>query len=433
MLCPYIYFNAAARLQCKYNALIVINDADIPALVAQHLETLPLNGKRVLVLVPDHTRTMRLPVFFRALCKHLLPRVSRLDFLVALGTHPALDDASMNRLFGISVAERSGEYAKVCLLNHAWQDPAALTTLGTVSEDEVAEISEGLLRMTVPVRLNKAVLDCDHIIICGPVFPHEVVGMSGGNKYFFPGIAGEEVINFTHWLGALITSYDIIGVTSTPVRKMVDRAAEMIPTPRHALCVVISKEGIHDLTFGTPVDAHARAAAVSRGVHIKYVPHAFKQVLSVLPEMYDEIWVGAKGMYKLEPVIADGGEVILFAPHIHDFSETHGRVIRQIGYHVRDYFAKRWDQFKYLPWGVIAHSTHVRGKGEYDLASGIELPRINVTLATGISEAECKAVTLGYRDPRSIDVAAWSRRQNRDLMVVPQAGETLFRLEAERT
>ena len=57
------------------------------------------------------------------------------------------------------------------------------------------------------------------------MFPHEVVGFSGGNKYLFPGIAGPEIINFTHWLGALITNYDVIGAGYTPVRAVIDRAA----------------------------------------------------------------------------------------------------------------------------------------------------------------------------------------------------------------
>ena len=90
----------------------------------------------------------------------------------------------------------------------------------------------------------------------------------------------------------------------------------------------------------------------------------------------------------MEPVIADGGEVIIYAPHIHEFSVVHGKVIREIGYHVRDYFVKQWDRFKDYPWGVLAHSTHLRGIGTFE--NGIEHPRIQVTLATGISAEECR-------------------------------------------
>ena len=75
------------------------------------------------------------------------------------------------------------------------------------------------------VALNKLPLEYDHVLVCGPVFPHEVVGFSGGNKYLFPGIAGPEIIHFTHWLGAVITNYEIIGTKDTPVRAVIDRAA----------------------------------------------------------------------------------------------------------------------------------------------------------------------------------------------------------------
>jgi len=66
----------------------------------------------------------------------------------------------------------------------------------------------------VTVSLNKLIFDDDQLIICGPVFPHEVIGFSEGNKYFFPGIGGPEIINFTHWLVAVITSYKVIGVST---------------------------------------------------------------------------------------------------------------------------------------------------------------------------------------------------------------------------
>jgi nickel-dependent lactate racemase len=407
----------------------MLTDTEVEEFVARSLDGLGLAGKRVLVLVPDQTRTMRIPLFFRAICERLLGSAAQLDFMVALGTHPPLDEATMLELFGLTPEERGEAYGAVGLLNHAWNDPSALVEVGVVPADEVAVISGGLLSVDVPVRLNRAVTEYDELLVCGPVFPHEVVGFSGGNKYFVPGIAGPEIIDITHWLGALITCYAIIGTIDTPVRRLIDRAAAMIPAARHALCCVISKAGIHGLTFGTPEAAQREAAALSAKVHVRYMPHPYRRVLAVLPEMYDEIWVGAKGMYKLEPVVADGGELIIYAPHIHEFSVTHGAVIRQVGFHVRDYFALQWERFRQLPWGVLAHSTHVRGAGSYDPATGVELPRIQVTLATGIPEDECRAVGLGYLDPASIDVAAWTAGDDPDLLVVPYAGEVLHRLE----
>src|SRR5207253_8914212 len=79
-----------------------------------------------------------------------------------------------------------------------------------------------------------------------------------------------------------------------------------------------------------------------------------------------------------------------------EISYTHGKLIDEVGYHCRDYFLKQWHRFKHYPGGVLAHSTHVKGLGVYDEKTGIESPRIQVTLATGISEERCRRVNLGY-------------------------------------
>jgi nickel-dependent lactate racemase len=368
------------------------------------------------------------PLFFKLLNRHLQGTVQRLDFLVALGTHPPLDEPAILRHFGLTAEERSSKFRDVQIFNHAWKDPAALTSLGIISAKEMASLTENRLAEDVEVRLNRLVLAYDHLLICGPVFPHEVVGFSGGNKYFFPGIAGPEIIDFTHWLGALITCHTIIGTRDTPVRRVIDRAAALIPTPRHAFCCVVMHEGMAGCFFGTPEEAFLDAANLSAQVHIRRVEKPYRQVLAVLPKMYQEVWVGGKGMYKLEPVVADGGELILYAPHIHEISQTHGTVIRQIGYHVLDYFVTQWDQFKHLPWGVLGHSTQLSGIGEYDPQTGIERPRIQVTLATSLSEEVCRSINLGYRDPQQIDPSEWEARPDPDLLVVRRAGEVLYRL-----
>ena len=149
-----------------------------------------------------------------------------------------------------------------------------------------------------------------------------------------------------------------------------------------------------------------------------------------MPELYDDIWTAAKGMYKMEPVVADGGTVIIYAPHIDEVSYTHGKVLDRIGYHVRDYFLKQMDRFADVPGGVMAHSTHVKGAGTYE--NGVETPRINVVLATRIPKERCDQINLGYMDPAEIDVDEWTARQNEDLLVVPRAGEMLYRLKSER-
>ncbi len=234
------------------------------------------------------------------------------------------------------------------------------------------QLTGGRLQQDVAVSLNRRIFDYDQLVICGPVFPHEVVGFSGGNKYFFPGIAGPEIIDFTHWLGALITNYEIIGAGYTPVRAVIDRAASMVPVPTACFALVVTQAGLAGLYFGKATEAWEQAAALSAQRHIVWLDAPVRQVLSVMPEMYADVWTAGKGMYKIEPVVADGGEVIIYAPHIREVSYTHGRLIDEIGYHCRDYFLAQPERFAKYPGGVLAHSTHVKGQGTYDAATGVE-------------------------------------------------------------
>ena len=169
---------------------------------------------------------------------------------------------------------------------------------------------------------------------------------------------------------------------------------------------------------GETFETWARAAELSAQRHIVRIRKPFEKVLAVMPEMYQDLWTGAKGMYKLEPAVQDGGEVCIFAPHIREVSFMHGRVIEEIGYHCRDYFRAQWEKFKGYPWGVLAHSTHVKGKGLY--AGGVETGRVRVSLATGISREVCERVNLGFRDWQEIDRREWE--------VVERAGEVLYRV-----
>ena len=418
----------AATLIGKGSTERLLGEDDARALLAEAFDAQPLDGKRVLVIIPDATRTAPIPQFFRLIVDLLEDRTAALDFLVALGTHPAMSDEALNRLVGISAEERAGRYAGVGLLNHRWDLPdETLVDIGTIPAAEIETLTGGLMARDVPVTVNRLVFEYDQLVICGPTFPHEVVGFSGGNKYFFPGVSGPEVINFTHWVGAVITSYEMIGTAHTPVRAVIDRAARMIDRPKLCCSLVVTpKGGLAGLYVGTPEDAWQAASELSSRIHIRWVDRPFRRVLSVMPEMYDDIWTAAKGMYKLEPVIADGGEVIIYAPHIDTFSYTHGDVLDAVGYHVRDYFLKQWDRFKDYPWGVLAHSTHLRGIGTYD--DGVERPRINVTLATRIPRERCEALNLGYLDPDTVDFDDWRGREDEGILFVPKAGELLYRL-----
>jgi nickel-dependent lactate racemase len=409
---------AAGAVVGRGAAAASLAEAEVREICAEFVEREGLAAKRVLAIIPDNTRSGPIDVMFRALYGALGATAPALDFLIALGTHPPMSEEAIDLRLGLAPGERAASYPRARVFNHAWKDPRQLTAIGTIPTARVEELSGGMMHDPVRVTVNRMVLDYDVALIVGPTFPHEVVGFSGGNKYLFPGIAGPEIIDMFHWLGALITSPAIIGRKWTPVRAVVDTAAALLPVPRLAMSMVVS-----------PEEAWSAAADLSDRIHIVYKDRPFASVLSCAPAMYDEIWVGGKCAYKLEPVVADGGELIIYAPHIARISITHGAAIERVGYHVRDYFLAQMERFADVPGGVLAHSTHVKGLGTYE--AGVERPRATVTLATGIPEATCRKINLGYRDPRTIDPEAWRDREDEGLLLVPHAGETLFRLRSD--
>ncbi len=396
-------------------------EEELRAKLLEFLSEADLRRGRVLVVIPDDTRTLPMPTIHKVMVEALLPRVQELAFLVALGTHPPLTEAQLSRHLG-----RLFPHPKVPVYQHAWQDPKTLVRVGTIAKDRMAEISRGLLALEVAVEINRLVLEYDQILIVNPVFPHEVVGFSGGHKYFFPGISGPTMVNVSHWLGALITNPKVNGHKWTPVREMIEEAAKLIPTPRLGLSLVLRGHDVVGLFLGGVLEAWEAAADLSAQVNIVWAPRPYEFVLSMAPPMYRELWLAGKCMYKLEPVVADGGTLIIYGPHIHEISPTHGRWLLEVGYHVRDFFLAQWEKYKHVPWAVLAHSTHVKGIGTF--RNGVERPRINVVLATAIPEEVCRRINLGHLNPASVQPEAWAGREG--VLVVPNAGEMLWRLRS---
>ena len=405
-----------------------LTDAAVTQFVAESLAAAPVDGRSVCLVVPDGTRTCPLPLLLRSVHAALDGRASGVTVVIALGTHQGMSEEHLARHLGYEPGESEATYPGWRIVNHESWLPETFTTLGRIPADRLTELTGGLLEDTpVEVRINRHVAEADVALVVGPVFPHEVVGFSGGNKYFFPGVSGQELIDLSHWVGALITSAEMIGTGgTTPVRALINEATSMIDARRLALCLVVASgtDTLHTATFGTPEDAWAACAEVSAQTHVTYLDHPVSRVLSIMPTRYEDIWTAAKGFYKLEPVVADGGEVIIYAPHITEVSVMHPH-IAEIGYHNRDYFLGQWDRFSGQPWGDLAHSTHLRGQGTWSPEDG-ERNRVTVTLATGIPREVVEAVNLRYLDPAEVDVAAYEADPG--TFVEPHAGEVLYRL-----
>ena len=408
------------------NSDVKISEEKALAYTRQALEEVDLDRKRVLVIIPDLTRLAPIPLFFEEVYASLSDRVSALDCMLALGTHQPMTDEEICKRVGIKKGELKRTFPKTRFINHLFDDPRQMEVLYTFTADEIDEISGGLMREEVPVTINRLVFDYDFIILLSPVVPHEAAGFAGGSKYLFPGISGLDTIAFFHWMAAVITNPVINGMKHNPVRTFLDRAASHLDIPRMAFHIVVHEGVLKGLYIGDVEKTWSLAADLSAKLHVKYVDRPFKTVLGIVPEYYTELWVAGKAMYKLEPVVADGGELIIYGAHVEAVSYTFDELIRRVGYHTSAYLQSNLDHYDGIPRSVLAHSANVRGIGTYK--NGVEKPRIRVTLATGIQEDVCRDINLGYRDFRKIDPDEWRDREDEGILVVDRAGDALYRL-----
>jgi lactate racemase len=391
-------------------------------------------GARVLAIIPDRTRDDNTDTLFPFASEILAARgVARFDALVAQGTHmPMTDDEKRAK---IGLGENGLAHALGEVYDHQWNRPEELIRLGELSAGRVAELTGGLIREPVAVSINRLLApgNYDTVLIFGATVPHEVAGFAGGAKYFFPGVAGPELTHATHWLGALASIERVIGRVETPTRHMIEAAADLISAHIITLNSVVTRtdEGrlrTHALFCGDFRQALRRAAEVSRRVHIKYTGRKYKRVVALLDEHYDELWVGGKASYKLGGIIEEGGELIIYAPHLHSISETHGLLIEKYGYapldRVREMVALSTELQSNL--AVAAHLAHVSYAGRLD-ETGRVVPRYRITLASALDEATCRRVNLGFMDYRQFRLEQYEA--DPDTLVVERAGRDLYLVE----
>lgn len=385
------------------------------------------HGERVLAIIPDKTRDDNTHELFPIASDFLAKRgVASFDALVAQGTHPTMSTAQ--KLSKIGNTDFRGS-----LFDHHWDDPDELITLGELSGEMVQQLTNGLIDNNVPVSINKLLAPgiYDTVLVFGATVPHEVAGFAGGAKYFFPGVAGPELTHTTHWLGALAGIENIIGQVETPTRCLIEAAADLIPARIISLNTVVSRIDGDLVTYalftGDIREAFRRAAEVSRKVHIRYTGRKYKRVIALLDPHYDELWVGGKASYKLGAIIEEGGELIIYAPHLTKLSETHGELIEKYGYapleSVRDMLGVSQELRENLC--IAAHLAHVAYAGRLD-QHGKVVPRYQITMATGLDEATCRRVNLGFVDYRTLDYEAM--RSDPDTLVVADAGRDLYQV-----
>ena len=391
-------------------------------IVEQTLEVVQ-PGERVLAIIPDKTRDDNTHLLFPIATECLTKRgFATFDALVAQGTHPPM--SASQKFSKIGADGFSGQ-----LFDHRWDQPDELITIGELSAGTVRELTNGLIDTAVPVSINKLLAPgiYDTVIVFGATVPHEVAGFAGGAKYLFPGVAGPELTHMTHWLGALAGIENIIGQVDTPTRRLIEAATDLIQARIISLNTVVTRTSDDELVtyalFGGDIrEAFRRAAEVSRQVHIRYTGRKYKKVIALLDPHYDELWVGGKASYKLGAIIEEGGELIIYAPHLTRLSETHGALIEKYGYapleSVRDMLGVSEELRENLC--IAAHLAHVAYAGRLD-EQGKVVPRYRITMATGLDEVTCRRVNLGYLDYRKFEIS-----EDTDTLVVKDAGRDLY-------
>jgi lactate racemase len=387
-------------------------------------------GSRVLAIIADKTRDDNTDLLFPFAARALASRgVAQFDALVAQGTHPPMTEEEKRLKTGANRASMPGPGR---IFDHQWDRAEELVTIGELSAERIRELTGGLLDRTVALQVNRLLAHglYDTVLVFGAVVPHEVAGFAGGAKYFFPGVGGPELTHMTHWLGALTTIEKVIGRVETPARHMIEAAADFVSAQVISFNSVVTRGDdselrTHALFAGDFRKAFRQAAEISRQVHIKYTGRKYSRVVALLDEHYDEMWVGGKASYKLGAIIEEGGELLIYAPHLRSISETHGRLIERFGYAPLEVVAEMLTKSTELMANlcVAAHLAHVSYASRKDELGRI-VPRYRITLASSIDEATCRRVNLGYKDYKQFRLEEYEG--DSDTLVVERAGRDLY-------
>ena len=405
--------------------------ADFRKILGQALSNVS-SGERILAIISDKTRDDNTPELFPIAAEILAEKnISKLDALVAQGTHSPMNDADKLSKIGAKSLTEIPNLENI--FDHDWSDPEKLTVIGEIGAEKVRAVTENLFDKPIKLSINKLLADgnYDCILIFGATVPHEVAGFAGGAKYFFPGVAGAELTHATHWLGALNSIEKTIGRVETPTRHLIEAAADFIPAEVISITSVVSRADenrlqTHALFAGDFRLALRRAAEISRQIHIKYTGRKYKRVVALLDEHYDELWTGGKASYRLGAIIETGGELIIFAPHLTCISETHGAAIEKFGGYaplekVKELVAASGELQENLC--VAAHLAHVAYAGRTDENGEIQT-RFKITLVSKVDAEICRRVNLNFSDYQTFNLAEYEN--DPDTLIVERAGRDLY-------
>ncbi|MGH2272524.1 lactate racemase domain-containing protein [Anaerohalosphaeraceae bacterium U12dextr] len=311
------------------------------------------------------------------------------DILPALGTHFAMTEAEIKRMFG--------DIPLTLFRKHDWRND--IVTLGQVPAEFVKQVSEGKLDFPWPAQVNRLLVEggFDLILSPGQVVPHEVIGMANYNKNIFVGTGGSEGINKSHFLGAVYGMERIMGRADTPVRRVLNYASDHFAKhlPIVYIQTVVEATGtgpiVRGLFIGDDVECFNRAAALSLKVNFQMLDEPLKKVVVYLdPHEFKSTWLGNKSIYRTRMAMADGGELIVLAPGLKEFGEDPeiDRLIRKYGYVGTDRVLTLTRENADLQNNLSAAAHLIHGSSE---------GRFSITYCPGqITQTEIESVNFRY-------------------------------------
>ncbi len=289
---------------------------------------------KVLLLPPDYTRSLSQAGLITQILYERLSPGAQVDIMPALGTHVPVSDEERLKMFGPAIPKER-------FIAHDWRDD--IERIGEIPESYVKEISQGQIDFAIGVEVNKRLFDksYDLIISIGQVVPHEVVGMANYTKNILVGCGGKEIIDKSHFLGAVYGLENLMGKDYSPVRKVFDYAEANflcdIPL-QYILTVTTTDEDetkIRGFWAGRRRELFEEAVRLSQELNFMLLDKPLERVVVYLdPEHYKSTWLGNKAIYRTRMAIADDGELIIIAPGVKQFGEDMAidALIRKYGY-----------------------------------------------------------------------------------------------------
>lgn len=351
--------------------------------------------KKVLIIPPDFTRYHSFAGLITGLAWQYY-RNCLSDILPALGTHSPMTSDQIKKMFG-SVPE-------TLFRVHDWRKD--VVTLGEVPAEFIEQVSEGRVHYAWPAQVNRRLVEDDYdlILSVGQVVPHEVIGMANHNKNIFVGTGGPEGINKSHFLGAVYGMERIMGRADTPVRRVLNYAAQHFSNhlPIVYVLTVVGKDeqgdtALKGLFIGDDQECFERAADLSLQVNFEMFDRPLKKIVVYLDQAeYKSTWLGNKSIYRTRMAIADDGELIILAPGLREFGEdpTIDRLIRKYGYRTTPEVLRLTGENADLQNNLSAAAHLIHGSSEN---------RFHITYCPGVlSREEIEGVNFGYADLRTM-------------------------------